>query len=168
MQVRCLFSGQAKKHTGQRLSLRLVSVPNPTGRQPSAATLYAVAKHVRPRLRNQYASQKTAEATVRDWRRRRHYGANVALQRPSALRVGAEFKFHGMRRNARPPIPIVHRNHWRISRWALYAEKTVCCRSGRLNPTRATRTPIRRRRSGKSRRASGPWAFAPPFWWTKR
>ena len=61
--------------------------PDPRGKQPSAATLYAVAKHVRLRLQNRYASQGTAEATVRDWRRLPHYRANVALQRPSALRV---------------------------------------------------------------------------------
>ena len=57
--------------------------PDPTGNQPSVATLYAVAK----RVRNQYASQKGTEATVRGWRRLPHYQANVALQRPSALRV---------------------------------------------------------------------------------
>lgn len=61
--------------------------PDPTGRQPSAATLYAVAKYVRTCVRKEYASQKTAEATVRDWRRLPHYRANVALQRPSTLRV---------------------------------------------------------------------------------
>ena len=61
--------------------------PDPAGRQPSAATLYAVAKHVRTRVRKQYASQKAAEATVRGWRRLPHYRANVALQRPNALAV---------------------------------------------------------------------------------
>jgi hypothetical protein len=61
--------------------------PDPTDKEPSVATLYAVAKHVRPRLQNKYASQKTAEGTVRGWRRLPHYRANVALQRPSALRV---------------------------------------------------------------------------------
>ncbi len=61
--------------------------PDPTGKQPSAATLYAVAKGVRTRFRNHYSSQKAAEATVRGWRRLPHYRANVALQRPSALRV---------------------------------------------------------------------------------
>ena len=61
--------------------------PNSTGRQPSAVTLYAVAKHVRSRVRNQYASQKAVEGTVRGWRRLPHYRTNVALQRPSALRV---------------------------------------------------------------------------------
>jgi hypothetical protein len=60
---------------------------DPTGKQPSVATLYAVAKHVRPWLLNKRASQKTAEATVRGWRRLLHYRDNVALQRPSALRV---------------------------------------------------------------------------------
>jgi len=51
------------------------------------ATLYAVAKHIRPQLQNKHASQKTAEGTVRDWRRLPHYRANVRLQRPAALRV---------------------------------------------------------------------------------
>ncbi|MDR6305814.1 hypothetical protein GGQ85_003539 [Nitrobacter vulgaris] len=60
---------------------------DPTARQPSAASLYAVAKHVRARFRPQYSSQKTAEATVRGWRRLLHYRTNVALQRSSALRV---------------------------------------------------------------------------------
>jgi hypothetical protein len=60
---------------------------DPMNTQPSAATLYAVAKHVRTRVRKQYASQKTAEATVRGWRRLSHYRENVALQRPRALRV---------------------------------------------------------------------------------
>lgn len=61
--------------------------PDPTGNQPSAATLYAVAKHVRSRVRNEYASQKSVEGTVRAWRRLPHYRANVALQRPNALRA---------------------------------------------------------------------------------
>jgi hypothetical protein len=60
---------------------------DPTGKQPSGTTLYAVGKRVRPRLQNQHASQKTAEGTVRDWRLLPHYRDNVALQRPSALRV---------------------------------------------------------------------------------
>jgi hypothetical protein len=61
--------------------------PDRKGKEPSEATLYAVAKHVRPQLQNKYASQKTAEGTVRGWRRLSHYRANVALQRPRALRV---------------------------------------------------------------------------------
>ena len=61
--------------------------PDPTGKGPSVATLYAVAKHVRPFLQNKRASQKTAEGTVRGWRLLSHYRANVALQRPAALRV---------------------------------------------------------------------------------
>ncbi len=61
--------------------------PHPTGKQPSAATLYAVAKHVRAEVKNRYASQKSVEGTVRGWRRLPHYRTNVALQRPSALRV---------------------------------------------------------------------------------
>jgi hypothetical protein len=61
--------------------------PDPTDGHPSLATLYTLAKHVRPLLRNRYASQKTAEGTVRAWRRLPHYRANVALQRRSELRV---------------------------------------------------------------------------------
>jgi hypothetical protein len=61
--------------------------PDPKGKRPSAATLYAVAKHVRPRLQNRHASQKTAEATVRDWRQLGHYRDNVALQRPHRVRT---------------------------------------------------------------------------------
>jgi hypothetical protein len=61
--------------------------PDPSGKKPSVATLYAVAKCVRRRLRSKHASQKTAEGTVREWRRLPHYRANVALQRPGALRV---------------------------------------------------------------------------------
>ena len=61
--------------------------PDPTGKQPSVATLYALARHVRPDLQNKDASQKTAESTVRAWRRILHYRDNVKLQRPSALRV---------------------------------------------------------------------------------
>lgn len=61
--------------------------PDPTGQEPSVATLYAVAKQVRSRLQNRYASQKTAEATVRSWRRLRHYRENVALQRPRRVRT---------------------------------------------------------------------------------
>jgi hypothetical protein len=61
--------------------------PDPANRQPSLATLYAVAKHVRARVPKQYSSQKAAEATVRGWRRLPHYRDNVALQRPSAFRV---------------------------------------------------------------------------------
>jgi hypothetical protein len=60
---------------------------DPKNTQPSAATLYAVAKHVRTHVGKQYASQKTAEATVRGWRRLPHYRQNVALQRPSAFAV---------------------------------------------------------------------------------
>lgn len=55
--------------------------PHPTGKEPSVATLYAVAKHVGGKLQNRYASQKTAEGTVRGWRKLPHYRSNVALQR---------------------------------------------------------------------------------------
>lgn len=59
--------------------------PDPTGKEPSAATLYALAKHVRPR--EGYSSQKTVEGTLRGWRRLLHYRENVALQRPGPLGV---------------------------------------------------------------------------------
>lgn len=58
---------------------------DPNGKEPSQATLYAVAKHVRPQLQNRYASQKTAEGTVRGWRRLSHYRDNVGLQRRAPL-----------------------------------------------------------------------------------
>jgi hypothetical protein len=61
--------------------------PDATGKAPSVATLYAVGRHVRPLLQNKRASQKTAEGTVRGWRRLTHYRGNVALQRPAAIRV---------------------------------------------------------------------------------
>jgi hypothetical protein len=61
--------------------------PDARGKAPSVATLYAVARHVRPLLQNQRASQKTAEGTVREWRRLLHYRENVALRRPAAMRV---------------------------------------------------------------------------------
>jgi hypothetical protein len=68
---------------------------DPNGKAPSAATLYAVAKHVRegvglPRQgtrksRNSEpdpnAAQKSAEATIRGWRKFVHYRRNVLLQR---------------------------------------------------------------------------------------
>jgi hypothetical protein len=70
--------------------------PDPNGNAPSAATLYSVAKHVREgvgfpqqgtrrsRKRKQDsdpAPQKSAEATIRDWRKRDHYQRNVLFQR---------------------------------------------------------------------------------------
>jgi hypothetical protein len=55
--------------------------PDPTGKEPSLASRYAVAKHVLPFLLNKFSSQKTAEATVRGWCKLRHYRENVALQR---------------------------------------------------------------------------------------
>ncbi len=61
--------------------------PDPTGKEPSVAKRYAVAKYVLGLLRNKNASQKTAEGIVRGWRELRHYRENVALQRPAALRV---------------------------------------------------------------------------------
>ena len=70
---------------------------DPNGKAPSAATLYAVAKHVREgvglpqqrtrRSRNKDsepgsdAAQKSAEATIRGWRKLDHYRRNVLLYR---------------------------------------------------------------------------------------
>jgi len=59
---------------------------DPTGKEPSVAKRYAVAKHVLGLLRGE-PSQKTAEGIVRGWRRLRHYRENVALQRPADRRV---------------------------------------------------------------------------------
>lgn len=61
--------------------------PDPTGKEPSDAKRYSVAKHVLGLLRKKDTSQKTAEGIVRGWRRLRHYRDNVALQRPAKLRV---------------------------------------------------------------------------------
>jgi hypothetical protein len=61
--------------------------PDPTGKEPSLAKRYAVAKHVLGLLQNKNASQKTAEGTVRGWQKLPHYRANVALQRSPAHRV---------------------------------------------------------------------------------
>lgn len=57
--------------------------PDPTGKEPSAAKRYSVAKYVLGLLKNKNASQKTAEGIVRGWRKLPHYRANVALQRGS-------------------------------------------------------------------------------------
>src|SRR5437016_5000240 len=70
---------------------------DPNGKAPSAASLYAVAKHVREgvglpqqrtrRSRNKDsepgsdAAQKSAEATIRGWRKLDHYRRNVLLYR---------------------------------------------------------------------------------------
>ncbi len=61
--------------------------PDPTGKEPSVAKRYAVAKYVLGLLKGKNTSQKTAEAIVRGWRSLRHYRQNVALQRPAAHRV---------------------------------------------------------------------------------
>ena len=61
--------------------------PDPKGKEPSVAKRYAVAKYVLGLLRNKNASQKSAEGTVRGWRKLPHYRANVALQRSPARRV---------------------------------------------------------------------------------
>jgi hypothetical protein len=67
------------------ISFEALQHPDPRGKQPSVATLYAVAKHVYSGHPNRYASQKSAEATVRGWRRYPHYRYNVALQRRAPL-----------------------------------------------------------------------------------
>jgi hypothetical protein len=61
--------------------------PDPTGKEPSIAKRYAVAKHVLGVLHKEDTSQKTAEGIVRGWRKLRHYRENVALNRLDARRV---------------------------------------------------------------------------------
>lgn len=61
--------------------------PDPRGKEPSKANRYAVAKSVLGLLKNKNGSQKSAEGTIRGWRKLSHYRMNVALQRPAALRV---------------------------------------------------------------------------------
>ena len=61
--------------------------PDPTGKEPSIAKRYAVAKHVLGLLKNRNGSQKAAESTIRGWRKLPHYRDNVRLQRPAAYRV---------------------------------------------------------------------------------
>jgi hypothetical protein len=60
--------------------------PDPTGKEPSVARRYAVAKYVLGLLKGD-TSQKTAEGIIRGWRQLPHYRANVVLQRPADLRV---------------------------------------------------------------------------------
>jgi hypothetical protein len=75
--------------------------PDPRGKAPSAASLYSVAKHVLelegaglPRQGTRIprniesepdpnTAQKSAEATIRGWRKIDHYRQNVRLQRNS-------------------------------------------------------------------------------------
>ena len=61
--------------------------PDPTGKEPSLAKRYAVAKYVLALLKNKNSTQKSAEGIVRGWRKLPHYRANVALQRSAAHRV---------------------------------------------------------------------------------
>ena len=63
--------------------------PDPTGKEPSVAKRYSVAKYILGLLKGSNTSQKTAEGIVRGWRQLRHYRDNVALQRPERLRVKA-------------------------------------------------------------------------------
>ncbi|TCA40293.1 hypothetical protein E0H72_21060 [Rhizobium leguminosarum bv. viciae] len=53
--------------------------PDPKGEQPSAATTYAVARHVLHLLNA--TGQDSAEGTIKAWRRKEHYRGNVALYR---------------------------------------------------------------------------------------
>src|SRR5262245_15853113 len=55
--------------------------PDPTGKAPSNATIYAVAKHVLGLLQNRNSSQKTSEGIVRNWRKQSHNRTNVLFQR---------------------------------------------------------------------------------------
>ena len=73
--------------------------PDPNGKSPSTATLYAVAKYVltvpgmpqqgtrkRRNINSEPgpdAAQKSAEATIREWRKSSHYRQNVLFQRRS-------------------------------------------------------------------------------------
>jgi hypothetical protein len=61
--------------------------PDPTGKEPSVAKRYQVAKHVLGLLKNKDGAQKAAEATIRGWRKLGHYRDNVRLQRPANYRV---------------------------------------------------------------------------------
>jgi hypothetical protein len=54
---------------------------DPTGKEPSIAKRYAVAKHVLGLLKKKDGSQKAAEGTIRGWRKLPHYRLNIALQR---------------------------------------------------------------------------------------
>jgi hypothetical protein len=76
-----------KRHIWAAIEFEAHHRPDPTGKEPSVAKRYAVAKYVLGLLRNKDTSQKTAEGIVRGWRELRHYRENVALQRPAALRV---------------------------------------------------------------------------------
>jgi len=57
--------------------------PDPTGKEPSMAKRYAVAKYVLGLLKKTNGSQKAAESTIRGWRKLPHYRDNVRLQRPA-------------------------------------------------------------------------------------
>jgi hypothetical protein len=61
--------------------------PDPSGKEPSTAKRYAVAKYVLGLLKNKNGSQKSAEGTIRGWRKLSHYRMNVALQRSAADRA---------------------------------------------------------------------------------
>jgi hypothetical protein len=93
---------QAKNESAYWAAIRFEAAhpADPNGKAPSAATLYAVAKHVLEgvglpqqgtrRSRSQdsvpgfEAAQKSAEATIRGWRKLPHYRSNVLFQRDAA------------------------------------------------------------------------------------
>ena len=93
---------QEKNEDAYWAAIRFESVrpTDPTGKAPSTATLYAVAKHVlhgvgfpqqgmrkskiKDSERAPDAAQKSAEATIRGWRKSDHYRRNVRFQRDSA------------------------------------------------------------------------------------
>ena len=57
--------------------------PDETGKAPSVASRYAVARHIRQQGGKTFSSQKTAEAQIRGWRRLEHYRSSVNLLRPA-------------------------------------------------------------------------------------
>jgi hypothetical protein len=60
------------------------ATPDPTGKAPSAASLYAVAKHVLTLKEAGLPRQGTRMATIRGWRKIDHYRQNVRLHRDSS------------------------------------------------------------------------------------
>jgi hypothetical protein len=98
-QASALRKVQKKNETAYWAAIRFEAAhpADPNGKAPSAATLYAVAKHVldgvglpqqgtrRSRSKDSVpgfeAPQKSAEATIRGWRKLPHYRSNVLFQR---------------------------------------------------------------------------------------
>jgi hypothetical protein len=98
-QASALRKVQKKNETAYWAAIRFEAAhpPDPNGKAPSAATLYAVAKHVLEgvsfpqqatrKSRNKDLpgpAQKSAEATIRGWRKLPHYQSNVQFQRDAA------------------------------------------------------------------------------------